>query len=72
MTFFLINIDYINFDIAIQKCRIGYLFESGNNLLLGIVLDKTEQPIWMRHQVNEANISDIIDTAKHMTRTNED
>ena len=69
MVLLVINVDYINRNVAIHKGRIGYLIEGGYGFFRSIIPDKVIQAVGMRENVDKTHITDIIYAAKYSKRT---
>ena len=69
MVLLVINIDYLNLNVAIHEGRIGYLLEGGFSFFWSIILDKVIQAVGIRDNVDKTHITDIIYAAEYSKRT---
>jgi hypothetical protein len=69
MVLLVINIDYLNLNVAIHEGRIGYLLEGGFSFFRSIILDKVIQAVGIRDNVDKTHITDIIYAAEYSKRT---
>ena len=69
MVLLVINIDYINRNVAIHEGNIGYLFEGGYGLFQSIILDKVIKGVGIRENIDKTHITDIIYAAEYSKRT---
>ena len=69
MVLLVINIDYINLNVAIHEGCIGYLLEGGYGFFRSIILDKVIQAVGIRDNVDKTHITDIIYAAEYSKRT---